>query len=443
MMKKIITQHDNLARLLQLEPDAPDMGCNLRGICGKCRVKLLSGLWLVDGKPVKAPADVLSCRTRLLGDSGEVEYSPHPAIRSILADWDLTSPMPVSADAVIGIDLGTTTLAAVKLHNGRLVARATAMNPQAVFGADVISRIAAAGEHLEQLSAMLRTAVDGLLDKLDMHGVKRIAVAGNTVMTSLFHKIDPTPIGAFPFTPPQRFFPTVDYRGVPLLTVPCISGFLGGDLTAGAAETAFAPGEMLVDLGTNCEILFAAPQGIIGTSAAAGPAFEQYGMQAVPGAAEHLYSLANGDISGLCGSSLVDFLALARHDNLLDERGLYTRKAPAFAPSAAEVAELLNAKAAVFAGIRSLEISAGVQAKRIYLAGGFARHLDLDNAVSIGMLPDREFRCIGNTALAGACRLAAGPERLALLEKTALEPQEIPLNSLKVFEQLFIQGLRL
>lgn len=443
-MKKIITQHDILARLLQQEADAPHFPCNLRGVCGKCRVKLLAGIWLVDGKTVNAPAEVLSCRTRLLSACGEVEFFPQPEIRSILADWDLTEPLPDTPDAVVGIDLGTTTLAAVKLCRGKIVDRATSMNPQSVFGADVVSRIAAAGEHLPQLAELLRNAVDALLDKLDLHGVKRIAVAGNTVMSSLFHGVDPTPIGSAPFTPSVRFFPEVTHRGVPLLTVPCISGFLGGDVTAGAAETALAPGEMLVDLGTNCEIIFSTPQGVIGSAAAAGPAFEQYGMQALPGAADHLFSLDEETVGGLCGSSLVDFLALAREKGLLDERGLYTAvKRPAYAPQAEEIAELLNAKAAISAGIRSLEAYAGIQADKIYLAGGFARHLDLNNAVKIGMLPPRKYQVVGNAALAGACRLAAEPDRLNRLEEYAALPQELPLNTLEVFEKLFIQSLGL
>ena len=114
-----------------------------------------------------------------------------------------------------------------------------------------------------------------------------------------------------------------------------------------------------------------------------------------------------------------------------------------FAPSAAEVAELLQAKAAVFAGICTLEKFAGIAAERIYLAGGFARHLDLTNAVAVWMLPDREFRVVGNCALSGACRLAACPELQAEFEAIAAAPQEIQLNSLPDFEKIFINALSL
>ena len=449
-MRKTITQHDILARLLQQGEDAPAMDCGQRGICRKCRVKLLSGLWLADGKPVKAPAEVLSCRTRLLGDAGEVEFTPYDAKLSVSADWILDKAMPVIPEAVIGIDIGTTTLAAVKLKNGQIVSRAAAANPQAAFGADVISRIAAAEKHLVQLSTLIHNAVDALLDELGMDDVTCIAIAGNTVMTSLFHQVDPTPIGTAPFQPVQRVFPEIIRRQVPLYTVPCISGFLGGDLTAGINEIALAENEMLVDIGTNCEIIFRTPQGMIGTSAAAGPAFEQYGMQAQNGAIGHLFSFDDftviGDTApkGLCGSALIDFLAVARKNGLLDERGLYTAECDfSFAPSAEDVAELLKAKAAVFAGIRSLENFAGSKASRIWLAGGFARHLDLANAVFIGMLPEREFRVVGNSALAGACRLAADPSLMGCLKNHAAAPQEISLNTLPGFEKIFIEALSL
>lgn len=449
-MRKTITQHDILARLLQQGEDAPAMDCGQRGICRKCRVKLLSGLWLADGKPVKAPAEVLSCRTRLLGDAGEVEFTPYDAKLSVSADWILDKAMPVIPEAVIGIDIGTTTLAAVKLKNGQIVSRAAAANPQAAFGADVISRIAAAEKHLVQLSTLIHNAVDALLDELGMDDVTCIAIAGNTVMTSLFHQVDPTPIGTAPFQPVQRVFPEIIRRQVPLYTVPCISGFLGGDLTAGINEIALAENEMLVDIGTNCEIIFRTPRGMIGTSAAAGPAFEQYGIQAQNGAIGHLFSFDDftviGDTApkGLCGSALIDFLAVARKNGLLDERGLYTAECDfPFAPSAEDVAELLKAKAAVFAGIRSLENFAGSKASRIWLAGGFARHLDLANAVFIGMLPEREFRVVGNSALAGACRLAADPSLMGCLKNHAAAPQEISLNTLPGFEKIFIEALSL
>ena len=449
-MIKIITEHDNLGRLLRQEPERPHFDCAMRGICKKCRVKLLSGLWLVDGKSVKAPAEALSCRCRLLGERGEVEYEPAPEKGRISLDWSLERPLPVLPEAVIGIDLGTTTLAAVKIQQGKVLARAGMMNPQAAFGADVVSRIAAAAEHLPQLTAMIRRAVDLLLDELGMMDVQRIALAGNTVMTSLFHGVDPTPIGTAPFTPRQRFFPVIQWRAVSLYTMPCISGFLGGDITAGFYETALRPGEMLVDLGTNCEILFRTPSGVLGTSAAAGPAFEQQGMSAVPGAVSHLFSLNDfsviGNISpkGLCGSALVDFLAVARRENVLDSTGHYIAQTDfPFAISEADTAELIKAKASVHAGITVLEAYAGVRAEHIRLAGGFARELDLENAVAIGLLPERDYSVAGNTSLAGACRLALMPQLNGELETLAEMPEELPLGNLPDFPEQFIAGLSL
>lgn len=459
-MKIRIESHEKLSGLIP----GLDLRCGGRGTCGRCRVLLLSGQWKVNGRLVAAPGEALACHTWLYGESGEVEVPEnalHQAAGQVQDEWR-GRELPFSEDSVIAVDIGTTTVAAVKIREGRIVGRTSCFNSQNRFGDNVITRINHAGFSAASLKELREAAADSvgkLLDELGMEDAARIAIAGNTVMSYLFHGIDPAPIGVMPFTPPRRTFPATEFRGVPLYTMPVIAGFVGGDLTAGLFETRMESGEMLVDIGTNCEILFAAPQGIICTAAAAGPAFEGGGIycgsRAVRGAIDHYRGrgdfsvLGGGEAKGLCGSAYIDFLAVERGAARLNEFGRYVPPsekmdiADGIFVHERDIEQLLKAKAAVRAGIETLEGHCGAKASKIYLAGGFARFLDLENAVAIGMLPVRDYEIVGNTSLGGAARLAVDPGLMPELEKLIDLPREIPLNTLAAFEDNFIEGLLL
>lgn len=466
-MKPVEIRSDEL--LSALLPEL-DLRCGGQGTCGRCRVRLLTGRWQVDDVFVDAPAEALACRTRLAGESGTVVIPPENSLRTVgqgALAWS-GAPLPATDETVLGIDLGTTTVAAVRIRGGRVLGEAIAFNRQSRFGDNVIARINHASRSAAQVAELQRSAVEtinALLDEIGGADAVRIGLAGNTVMSCLLHGIDPTPIGVLPFTPPCRSFPVrpaaeLGIRsGTLLYTVPAVSGFIGGDLTGGLAETALRPGEMLIDIGTNCEIMFHTADGIFCTAAAAGPAFEGAGVscgcRAVRGAIDRYYGagdfsvLGGGDPVGLCGSAMIDFLAVERRAGRLNEFGRLRPPAPAFAlapgvsVTEADIEQLLKAKAAVAAGIRTLEAHCGVRAARIHLAGGFARYLDLANAVAIGMLPEREYRIVGNSSLAAAARLAVRPAYLAEMEERSCRPVEIPLNTLPDFEDNYIDGLLL
>ena len=461
----------NLAEQLAAAGYPLDLRCGGRGICGRCRVKLCAGEWEVDGKAVAVPVEANACRTRLTGARGEVDVPDRSlAVRhgQVTSAWRGRT-LPESRECVIAVDLGTTTIAAVKLCNGEIVGEATCFNRQSRFGDNVITRINHAGTSPGGLEALRLAAVESineLLDQLDAAGVVRIALAGNTVMSCLFHGIDPTSIGVMPFTPPCRIFPvrTAAELGlrageIPVLTVPAIAGYVGGDLTAGLYETPLRPGEMLVDIGTNCEIILRSEHGLFCTAAAAGPAFEgagiQCGCRAVPGAIDHYFSrdsrsvIGGGAPVGLCGSAMIDFLAVERRAGRLNEFGRLQPPADSFeaAPGVAihewEIEQLLKAKAAVRAGIHTLSDHCRTPVKKIFLAGGFARYLDFGNAVACGMLPECELEAVGNTSLGGAARLALQPGLAAELERLIDEPEDVPLNLLPEFEDNYIDGLLL
>lgn len=457
-MRITVTSKENLAKVLEENGYAPELRCGGQGTCGRCAVQLISGVWLVEGSIIRTPFRALSCRSSLLSDSGEVEFEPAPRAGNIVMDWNLM-PLPARTETVIGVDIGTTTVAAVKINRGKVVSRASCFNAQNRYGDNIITRISQSAANLSGLQAAVHESIRNVLDELGLENIARIAIAGNTVMTCLFHGIDPSSIGVMPFSPPQRLFPTSAWQGIPLLTMPCIAGCVGGDLTAGLSAVSLRAGEMLVDIGTNCEIIFNTEQGMFCTAAAAGPAFEgaglHFGCRATTGAIDHYRGISDysviggGRVLGFCGSGYIDFLAVERCKGHLNEFGRY--EPPAKQMQIADdvfvheydIEQLLKAKAAVWAGIKTLEDHCAQQARTIYLAGGFTQHLNIENAVAIGMLPERNYKTVGNASLYGAASLAVTPEMLPKLEYLIDQPREIPLNVLPEFEDNFIDGLLL
>ncbi len=484
-----------------------DLRCGGNGRCGRCRIELVRGDFVAAGRQVslrgKETAAVNACTCFPAGAEGEIRIPAASLHRSDGAVEVNFSPVPDLSGGPgglsVAVDIGTTTVAALLVEDGRIVASAGMPNRQFRFGDNVIDRIAACqsspGAQRELHRAVVDETINPLLAQLaaDPRRISRMAVAANTVMTHLFYNESPVSIGTAPFTPKFRRFPEVAAASLGvairpegrIIAAPAISGNVGGDITAGLVATGFGASggtELLLDLGTNCEMVLAHRGKVWASSAAAGPAFEganlSFGCRAAPGAVEHLTLSAAGKLElqvsgggapiGLCGSGTVDFLAEARRAGALDEYGrlelgvlrrwgrLVTRNggngfriASGIVVTEADIERLLKAKAAVGAGIASLLRHAGVEPEEIrifHLCGGFARCLDLDAAQAIGMLPRLErpvFRIGGNTSLAGAVLLAARPDRMAEFEKWADLPCDLPLNSLKGFEESYIDGLLL
>ena len=464
-MKIAVSSSENLADILHAKGVALDMRCGGLGRCGRCRVTLVSGSWACDGVPVSIPATVSACRTRLIGGRGLVEVAGiEISAPKHMPGFDL-SMLPKTPETVIAFDIGTTTLAAVKICDGKILASTGAFNAQNRFGDNVVTRIAhaATAEGSAELQEAILSSLKQLLDELGADGVKRIAVSGNTVMCCLLHGIDPTSIGVYPFAPTVSEFPARRDLLPPfeVLTLPCISGYLGGDIVAGLYATDLRAGEMLVDLGTNCEIVFNTGNGWFGTSAAAGPAFEgvglRCGMRAGNGAIDHYRGPHNysviGDTGarGICGSAYVDYLAVERAGGRINEFGRFVSPLEAYREitsgvglSEEDVEQLLKAKAAISSGISALEEYCGATAAKLFLAGGFAAGLALDRAIAIGMLPpDRKMVKIGNSSLAGAAALAVRPELFSEFLRLSRIPKEIPSAELPGFSSRFADALLL
>lgn len=459
------THNQTIAEILETSGTRLDLRCGGHGICGRCRVKLISGKWIENGKEITAQATALACRTTLISTEGIVDI-PDALLEhshgSVLGEWH-TAPLPVSQDVTIGIDIGTTTLAAVATVNGKVVASSTQYNPQRLYGDNVISRISNAATHLLDMQNILLEALKGMLNGLPHP--RRIAITGNSTMLYIFFGIDPTPLGSYPFILPQNRFDatTAECLGFPdaeLYAMPLISAYLGGDTLGGFAECNMVPGDIFIDIGTNCETVLMTQSGtLIGTSAAAGPAFEgggiSCGLHAIPGAIcrfnapNDFQTIADKAPIGICGSGFVDFVASQLKSGKLSSFGRFIPPAQKYdiAPnvfvSEQDIAQFIQAKAALAACIKTIEKQSNTKCRRMLLAGGFATFLNVQNAIAIGLLPDIPFQILGNTALSCAARLAISPDYMDDLLQIQNKITDIPLNTIPSFEDNFIDELRI
>ncbi len=408
-----------------------DHPCGGRGTCRKCTV-------LVDGKPE------LSCRYIIRGDVS-VEVESLAAIHVPAPEPYPTEPLWVGLPeeyAALVLDIGTTTmtLAVTDTRTGHLLWANSADNPQRAFGADVISRIAYAVEHgAEPLTSVLRAEIRRLMDAVIAHtdlSPCPLYVAGNTTMLHLFLGIDPTPMGAAPYTPAfleEKHLSPEDcgLSGVTeVITLPGISAFVGADLVAGLHYVGLPASpdrwRLLVDLGTNAEILLFNQKKILCTAAAAGPCFEgaciSSGMSASGGAIcsydldGTCGTIENVPPEGICGTGLVDAVAVLLERGIVDETGYMDTPAFYLSDGVSLIQEDIRqyqlAKAAIHAAIETLAERAGItwdDIESLSIAGGFANTVDVRNAVRTGLLPRAlADRCapVGNTALLGTARYA-------------------------------------
>jgi uncharacterized 2Fe-2S/4Fe-4S cluster protein (DUF4445 family) len=485
--------------------------CGGRGRCGKCRVRVLEGEGLlVPPSPGEesflSPEELaggwrLSClatfagagplRLELPGESIRVPLeSLSPGFRPRPPGGALEVERPLR----LAVDLGTTTIVGHLIDPWRGLSYGSAAqgNRQRAWGSDVVSRIEAAKEPaaLASLRDSAISQIGSILEELCARSglasssVGEVAVAGNTVMLHLLLGCDPSGLGRLPFTPVFLEERRVDAAaaGLPLppgsvlALMPGISSFVGADLTAGILATRLFEArepELLIDIGTNGEIVLSSPGGMYCTATAAGPAFEgaqiECGSPSVPGAIDHAgwdeggfwFSTIEGEAPvGVCGSGLLDILAALRLRGLMDETGRLDleedeRGIPRFhldsergiSVSQNDVRQIQLAKGAIAAGIRVLCLKAGValaEVARVHLAGGFGSFLDPRSALAIGLLP-AEFRgkivAAGNTSLKGVLEVACGDGALRTCRDFIPGITALDLSAEGAFQDEFMEAM--
>jgi uncharacterized 2Fe-2S/4Fe-4S cluster protein (DUF4445 family) len=432
-----------------LFPQGVEFPCGGRGRCKGCRIKVLEGMLPVtdDDRRLLAQHEIddgwrLACRARAECDL-KIELAQWEA--TILADEAALDFTPKSGLGV-AVDLGTTTLVAqlLDLQTGHVLAVQTALNSQAQFGADIMSRVdhALRDEGKAALQTSIREQIGRLLRELlndagERGGeLREVLIVGNTAMHHLFCGIPVAPLAQYPFEPENdklQVFRAAelgwsDVEEVRVQFLPCLGGFVGSDILAGVLATGLHESEALValiDLGTNGEIVIGNKKRLLCASTAAGPAFEgariSMGMRAATGAIAEV-RLREGEFQcrvlgqvaprGICGSGLVDAVAAGLETGLIEPSGRLAKgpSLPLASPvslSQKDIRELQLAKGAVAAGVRLLlEIigAAPEDLSNVYLAGAFGNYISRTSARRIGLLnfSPEQLQPAGNTALRGA-----------------------------------------
>ncbi len=387
------------------------MPCGGKGRCGKCGC-------LINGK------QALACRTQLFSDC-VIEI---PKIEQAVLTAEKNVP---GAEGTV-VDIGTTTIAAALFKGGVPVRKLGMRNPQCAYGADIISRLSAANP--AALTDVVRKTVDEI--RLELGGGAAV-ITGNSAMLSIYAGLNVSEMGVYPFNMPSHFDCELDGAYLP----PCPGAFVGADAlcsllwskAAGKAETS-----VVIDLGTNGEIALVCGGRILLTSAAAGPAMEggsiSRGMAAADGAIYRVDGrgfgvIGGGKPRGICGSGLVDAIALMLDLGALDGFGTldadFEIHDSGIFITQQDVRAFQLCKAAISAAVKLLTEKAGISASdvdRFYLSGALGENISVANAAKTGLLPRlpaERFTAVGNGALLGGAMLLNPENRIKLREIAA------------------------
>jgi uncharacterized 2Fe-2S/4Fe-4S cluster protein (DUF4445 family) len=386
------------------------------------------------------------------------------------------------------------------------LAEASDYNPQIRFGEDVITRIVYSQKPggLKKMQETVVASINGIIDELlkmsriDRSLISHLVVAGNTTMTQLLLGIDPKYIRESPYVPTANLIPPVravhlginigDHVHVYLF--PLVASYVGGDIVAGILGSGIFQREALtlyMDIGTNGEIVIGNRDWLASVSCSAGPAFEgagiKFGMRATRGAIEEvginprtcepmILTIGRTKPIGICGSGLIDAVAELLEAGIIDQKGKFHRDLPTervrkgedgyeyvlayqnetgiqndIVLTEIDIENLIRTKGSIYAGCKVLLESVGLGFKdleQVIIAGGFGRHLDLEKAIFIGLLPEldaRKFIFVGNGSLLGARLLSFSRELLKETERIALMMTNLELSNHAGFMNEFMAAM--
>ncbi|MFH1753881.1 MAG: ASKHA domain-containing protein [Candidatus Omnitrophota bacterium] len=404
-------------------------------------------------------------------------------------------------------DIGTTTITGqlVDMNTKKVLGTKATYNKQILFGDDVITRIifATQGAGLEQLHHVVIDTINEMIQafagehKINLNDINGITCAGNTTMIHLLLRVDPMYIRREPYVPTANFVPVIRAAeaGVKMSTrallycVPGVSTYVGGDITAGILACGINETKklsLLVDVGTNGEIVIGNREWLAACSASAGPAFEgsglSCGMRAQKGAIQELTidpmlnvkaeTIGGQKPRGICGSGYVDLLAeLFRRGVIAKDgkikSGVDSDRIKKLDPGYAfvvvpkdesdtgydiviteeDIENLKRSKGAIYSAISILFRKLGLELKdleKLYLAGGFGTRLNMENAITIGLLPDLKkeiFSFVGNTAILGSSQILLSFEAMKKAEEIARKVTYIELSTEQDYMDEYMSSL--
>ncbi|MGD9213877.1 MAG: ASKHA domain-containing protein [Desulfobacteraceae bacterium] len=523
-----VTMEDGEDRLIPFESgrcvreilDTGDIGvrsdCGGNGICGQCLVCIERGA--VNDPTVNEQRNLpagrfhrgirLACQVRPLQDVRITIENPAPPLNWRPLCGDEYTPLvctrtigpatlPEGAAYGAAVDLGTTQIRLTlwDMEKGRRLSGRSGLNPQARYGADILTRLTAAsesGKRADDISRLAKDAIGKALgdicsrESLVTSKIGNLVIVGNTAMIALLtgknhdallqpdywtRQIDCRPEDTKPWRIDWGIAPgaCVDF-------VQPLAGFVGSDLLAGVLAVQLIEGPsaaLLIDFGTNSEIALWDGQVLWITSTAAGPAFEGWGigcgMPAQPGAIHRVEPegagpgfnfdvIGQGQAKGLCGSGLVDIVACLLKGGILKKNGMFANhirnrglihidEGHRIVLKKRDVDIIQRAKAAIGAGTKCLMDKAGMgldDLKRVCICGAFGRFLNIANAQDIGLVPGVSIRKVerfGNAALAGCEFLLFSRDREKALLALKKRSKLLNLSKISEFEKLFIENL--
>lgn len=395
----------------------------------------------------------------------------------------------------VAVDIGTTTVAVqlVDLVDGRIISSRTSYNAQIRLGADVISRIdyARTPKKLHELQALVLETVNGLIADVAEDGgirpeeIEAAFVAGNTTMVHLFLALPPRYIREAPYVPTVNVVPSLPASETGLIIddqaavefAPAVGSYVGGDITVGLLCTDIPTNSdevfLFLDIGTNGEVVLGNADWMISCACSAGPAFEgsgiKCGMRATQGAIEYVEIsedaryvsfdvIGGGKPTGICGSGLICLLGQLLLRGVVDRSGRFNMEMntprlvkvgsqqafivdydnngqPDMVITEADIENLMRTKAAIYAACSLILTNVGLNwdaISRVYIAGGFGRYIQVEDAILIGLLPDLpydKFAYIGNSSLTGTYIALLSREHRHRLEEIAAKMTYIDLSS--------------
>lgn len=499
--------------------------CFRTGQCHECIVEIKRGMDSLQ-PPNEAEAFLrdnyrLACQAVVLGIDADIEFTPLRRTPRILthtvtdgnAGLEL-SPKVTHNDGVVyyndepidryrghlyglAIDIGTTTVVAnlMDLENGETVSVSSFENPQRFGGSDIMNRITYDGEFHGELRRSLIAALNSeIMEMCDRHAFVRqeiyeIVVVGNTTMRDIFFKQDVQSIGQKPYKSVIEHEYRDGVRSTTSLTektrrlgiranpkamvysLPLIASHVGADVAADLVAIDIASQDeviMLVDVGTNTEVIVGNAKRMVAASCPAGPAFEgggiAYGMPAYPGAIESVKwndgefdytTIDEGTPQGLCGSGLISLLAELRRNDQMSPKGVFSDRKQRIIPllpehgitfSREDASNLAQAKAANYCGQYIVLRHFGCTPEditKLFLAGGFANYVNLQDAIEIGFLapvPEENIVKIGNAAVAGATAVLLSDKKRAAVEAFVNNIEHIELETTPDFFDIFVEG---
>ncbi|MBH06390.1 MAG: ferredoxin [Phycisphaeraceae bacterium] len=499
--------------------------CGRTGHCHECIVEIKNG---GDALSPRAESEAflsgdyrLACQAVVEKTDQDIEFtvlrrSPQILTSAVLGKTQLDPVVTRESDHVLydgkvvdeyrggiyglSVDLGTTTMVAelVDLESGKSVYTTALENPQRFGGSDVMYRISYDrdefhGELHRAIITTMNSEIRQMCRDLDINRrqIYELVIVGNSTMRDLFFDLDVQPIGQKPYKSTieeeylegKRESTSLNYatrklglwanKNARVYGAPLIASHVGGDIVADLLAIDVESHDevmMLVDAGTNTEVVIGHKDRLIAASCPAGPAFEgglvTYGMPGCDGAIESIRwqdgefkykTIGDSDPRGLCGSGLIDLLAELRRHNLMTPKGVFADKATQFtiAPnqgitfSRRDASELAQAKAANYCGQIILMRKFGVtpdQIGALYLAGGFANYVDPASAIDIGFLapvPTDRIKKIGNGASEGARQMLLSGTKRRSIEERIKTIEHIELETMEDFFDVFVEGCQM